>query len=132
MFGVKKKETAIPGEVVNTIAKSHPEIVLNHVSGKPEMFIVIEEQLKSFECMVAAVGVGTFSQDELLSVVGVIAGDLGLRNIQTSAVTEVQYGKKIKKYVSEHLDSAVYYSFILNDKKLLGYWLRGKYIFTVE
>jgi hypothetical protein len=132
MFGFKKKEVSIAGNVVNTAAKPHPEIVLNHVSGKPQIFINIEEELKSFECVVSILDAGTYTLDDLTSVFKIVAQDLGLQMIETSDITEAQYGKNIKTFVSGKPNSAILYSFVLNGKKMIGYWLRSQYLYTLE
>ena len=132
MFGFKKKEASIAGDVVNTTAIPHPEIVLNHVPGKPPLFINIEEDLKSFQSIVAYIDAGTWTTDDIKKVLDVLALDLGLKNIQTSDITETQYGKNIKTFASGKPNSAVFYSFMLNGKKMIGYWFRGQYHYTLE
>jgi len=132
VFGSKKKEASIAGDVVNTTAKPHLEIVLNHVPGKPPLFVNIEENLKSFQNIVGLIDAGTWTKDDIKPVLDVVALDLGLKNIQTSDITETQYGKNIKAFASGKPNSAVFYSFMLNGKKMIGYWLRGKYHYTLE
>jgi hypothetical protein len=137
IYRKKKAWRLIPGNVVTTTAKPHPEIVLNHVPGKPKHFITMEEKLKSFECVTCEMNVGTFTQDDLKDTFHLVAKDLGLQGIKTSDITEAQYGKPIKTFVLSVLSSAnpndaILYSFVWKGKKMIGHWLRNQYLYTLE
>jgi hypothetical protein len=82
--------------------------------------------------VVSLIDVGTWTLDDLTSPFQVVAKDLGLKGIKTVDITETQYGKPIKTFVSQKPNSAILYGFVLNSKKMMGYWLRNQYLYTLE
>jgi hypothetical protein len=122
----------IPGNL-NSKPSPHPEIVVNHTPGLPNIVIDIEEYLKAFDRKVFSLDAEeTLTLDNLTPVFQFTAKDLGLKGIKTSDITEAQYREPIKRIASQKPNSAILYSFAWKGKKMIGYWLRGRYLYTLE